>query len=88
MIIGINAFDHDLLTFNFLYEMEYKVVIEKTEHGYSAYVPALPGVLTTGETLEEVKSQIEEAVMFHLDGANKEGVDIPKPMGLSFDIIH
>lgn len=68
--------------------MEYRVVIEKTESGYSAYVPDLPGVTTTGETLEEVRTQIEEAVMFHLDGLSKEGINIPRPTGFSFDIVH
>src|SRR5689334_17311859 len=34
--------------------MKYAIVIEKAESNYSAYVPDLPGCITTGDTIEEV----------------------------------
>lgn len=38
-------------------------VIERASDGsYSAFVPDLPGCTTSGETVEEVKSQIKDAV--------------------------
>ncbi|MHC5831362.1 MAG: type II toxin-antitoxin system HicB family antitoxin, partial [Nostoc sp.] len=48
--------------------MHYVVVIEKADSNYSAYVPDLPGCVTTGATLEEVKQMIIEAIEFHLEG--------------------
>jgi predicted RNase H-like HicB family nuclease len=47
--------------------MRYAIVIERTNGNYSAYVPDLPGCVTTGATIEEIEQNIREAVAFHLD---------------------
>jgi predicted RNase H-like HicB family nuclease len=59
--------------------MQYLIVIEKTEAGYSAYSPDLPGCVSTGATHEEVEKNMREAVEFHLDGLNLEGLEVPQP---------
>jgi len=59
--------------------MRYAIVIEKAESNYSAYVPDLPGCIATGATVEEVESQIREAIEFHLEGMRADGVAIPTP---------
>ena len=59
--------------------MRYAIVIEKAESNYSAYVPDLPGCVSTGSTVEEVEVQIREAIEFHLDGLREDGVPIPEP---------
>lgn len=63
--------------------MRYAVVIEKAESNYSAYVPDLPGCIATGYTVEEVKKEIAEAISFHLEGMQEEGLPIPLPMSLT-----
>ena len=57
----------------------YAVVIEKTETGFGAYVPDLPGCVSTGHTLEERERNIGEAIKFHLDGMREDGDPIPEP---------
>jgi predicted RNase H-like HicB family nuclease len=59
--------------------MRYGVVIEKGERNYSAYVPDLPGCVSVGDTLDEVKAEIREAIEFHLEGMREDGLPIPKP---------
>ena len=59
--------------------MRYAIVIEKAEGNYSAYVPDLPGCITTGATVQEVESQIREAIEFHLEGLREDGLPIPAP---------
>ena len=59
--------------------MRYAVVIEKGERNFSAYVPDLPGCVSVGDSLEEVKAKIREAIEFHLEGMREDGVPIPKP---------
>ncbi len=59
--------------------MRYAVVIEKAQGNYSAYVPDLPGCVSTGVTLEEVEQMIREAIEFHLEGLREEGLPIPEP---------
>jgi predicted RNase H-like HicB family nuclease len=59
--------------------VKYVVIYEKSRTGWAAYVPDLPGVVTTGPTREEVRSLIQEAVRFHLDGLREDKLPIPEP---------
>jgi len=59
--------------------MRYAVVIERGERNYSAYVPDLPGCVSVGETMDEVKSEIREAIEFHLAGLREDSLPIPNP---------
>jgi len=58
--------------------MRYAVVIEKGERNYSAYIPDLPGCVSVGDTLKEVKAEIREAIEFHLEGVREDGLPIPR----------
>jgi len=58
--------------------MNYVVVYEKSATGWSAYVPDLPGVVTTGHTKDGAKN-IREAIEFHLDGLREDNLPIPEP---------
>ena len=57
--------------------MRYAILIEKGETSYGAYVPDLPGCVAVGETLEEVRALIKEAIEFHLEGMREGGEPIP-----------
>jgi predicted RNase H-like HicB family nuclease len=59
--------------------MRYAIVIEKAENNYAAYVPDLPGCITTGGTIEEAEELIREAIEFHLRGLREDGLPIPEP---------
>lgn len=59
--------------------MRYAIVIEKGSDNYSAYVPDLPGCVTTGSTVDEVEANIKEAVSFHIEGLTEDGLPIPDP---------
>ena len=63
--------------------MNYLIVIEKSDTGYSAYSPDLPGCVSTGTTLEETEQNMQEAIKFHIDGLKEEGYDIPQPTSSS-----
>jgi predicted RNase H-like HicB family nuclease len=57
---------------------KYLVVIEKAEDGsYSAYLPDVPGCVSCGDTIEEVKAMIREALSFHLEGMKRSGFPLP-----------
>ncbi|KJV05325.1 type II toxin-antitoxin system HicB family antitoxin [Methylocucumis oryzae] len=62
--------------------MRYAIIIEQAEGNYSAYVPDLPGCITTGASLEEIERNIREAIEFHLDGLREDGLPIPIPSTL------
>jgi predicted RNase H-like HicB family nuclease len=63
--------------------MRYAVVIEKGERNFSAYVLDLPGSVSVGDTLEEVKAEIRKAFEFHLEGMREDGSPIPTPSTLA-----
>ena len=58
---------------------KYLIIVEKTETGYSAYSPDVPGCASTGKTKEEVERNIQEAIQFHLQGLQEEGYPVPEP---------
>lgn len=55
----------------------YLIIIEQGSHSYSAYVPDLPGCIATGKTVEEVKSNMREAIRMHLQGMIEDQESIP-----------
>jgi predicted RNase H-like HicB family nuclease len=57
----------------------YTVLFEQTSTGYSAHVPDLPGCIAAGETLDETRRLIREAIEFHLEGMRLHGEPIPQP---------
>jgi predicted RNase H-like HicB family nuclease len=62
------------------------VVLEKTENGYSAYLPDLPGCISTGETISDVRNNIKDAVDFHLEGIQIENLPVPEKFDRQFDL--
>lgn len=59
--------------------MQYGVNIEQSATGFGAYVPDLPGCVAVGETEEEVRQLIREAIEFHIDGLEEDGQPVPSP---------
>ncbi len=59
--------------------MEYVVIFENGETNYGAYVPDLPGCAVVGETMEEVRRLIAEAIDFHIEGLQESGYEVPQP---------
>lgn len=55
----------------------FTVVIEPDEPGFHAYVPALPGCHTFGDTVEEVRTNIAEAIELHIESMVKDGEPVP-----------
>jgi len=54
------------------------IVIEKSKDGYGVYSPDLPGCVAVGGTREETEEKMYEAINFHIEGLQEDGVPIPK----------
>jgi len=59
--------------------MTYTVIYEKGPTSWGAYVPDLPGVISVGDSREEVERLIQEAIEFQIEGMREEGLAIPPP---------
>lgn len=57
--------------------VRYVIIFEKTETGYSAYVPDLPGCIATGKTKNMTEKNILDAIQFHLEGLKEDRIKIP-----------
>ena len=60
-------------------KLTYAVVFEQTPNNYCAYIPELPGCVSTGRTWEEMQRMIREAIEFHIEGMHDGGEPIPQP---------
>ena len=57
----------------------YAVVFEYEPGNLSAYVPDLPGCVGVGDTLEEIRGLMKEAITFHIDIMREYGETVPEP---------
>jgi antitoxin HicB len=61
-----------------LAEHGYRVIYEPlTEGGFQVIVPALPGIVTYGRTVEEAREMAHDAIACHLQGLLKDNEEIP-----------
>jgi len=65
-----------------LTEYRYTVVFEPAEEGgYVVTVPALPGLVTEGDTLEEARAMAKDAIRGYLETLRKHDEEIPLEQG-------
>ncbi len=60
----------------------YAIVLERTPTGWSAYVPDLDGCIAAGDTQEETRQLIQEAIEIHLRSMREDGDSIPEPTSI------
>lgn len=60
-------------------EYGYRVIYEPlAEGGYQVIVPALPGIVTYGRTLEEAREMAQDAIACHVQGLLKDNEEVPE----------
>jgi predicted RNase H-like HicB family nuclease len=57
----------------------YAVVFEAALNNFPAYVPGIPGYVSTGRTREEIELHIREAIAFQIKGLRLIGEPVPEP---------
>lgn len=62
--------------------LTYRTIIEKDGKYYHGYVPALPGCHTQGDTIEETRKNLREAIEGILLVMKKYGEPIPTDDGV------
>jgi predicted RNase H-like HicB family nuclease len=66
--------------------VKYAVLFEQAGSNWAAYVPDLPGCMTTGKTLEETEINIREAIEGHLRTLRDFGDPIPQPTSVAKEV--
>ncbi len=58
-------------------KLKYVVVFQRMPNNYCAYLPDLPGCVTTGKTWEHVQEMVREAVTGHIEVMLEYGDPLP-----------
>ena len=65
---------------------EYAVIYEAGPNNWSAYVPDLPGCISTGKTRVDIERNIREAIELHIEGMLADGEPVPEPSSIAGNI--
>lgn len=58
----------------------YLIIIEGDgSTNYSAYCPDLPGVVATGDSIDECTVEMRDAITFHIEGLHEANLPVPPP---------
>jgi predicted RNase H-like HicB family nuclease len=57
--------------------MRFAAVFERTSTGWSAYAPDLPGLGVAGDTIDETRQLLREAIEMHIEDLHATGQPIP-----------
>jgi len=67
-------------------EYRFTVLYEPAEEGgYVVTCPALPGLVTEGETLDEAREMARDAIRAYVESLKKDGLPIPVDKKLILD---
>ena len=64
---------------------KYLIIYERSNGGYGAYAPDLPGCIATGKTLDQTRLRMKKAIEMRLAAMREDGDKIPKPS--RFDLV-
>lgn len=65
--------------------LKYDVVFEEqSKGGYTTLVPSLPGCISEGDTFEEAKKNISDAIKLYLEDMEADGEETPEDKGSVF----
>lgn len=65
----------------------FTVVFDRGPDGHTVTVPALPGLVTCGRTLEEARRMAGDAIRCHVESLRKDGEPVPTELGVAVETI-
>jgi antitoxin HicB len=70
----------------------YTIILQpdQEEGGYTVTVPALPGCITQGDTMDEAIAMAKDAIRLHIEALQAEGQPVPQedepPQAITIDV--
>lgn len=62
--------------------MNYSIIIEQAQGNYSAYCPDFPGTAGVGDTVEEARNSVIEAVQIQIEEMAEDNLAVPQPKAI------
>lgn len=56
------------------------VIIEKADNNYSAYIDGIDGIITTGNTIDEIKKNMVEAIELYVETCKELELECPEEL--------
>jgi predicted RNase H-like HicB family nuclease len=63
----------------------YQGAVVAGQSGFGVTFPDVPGVISAGDTMEELVRMAHEALQFHIEGLVEDGENIPEPTEFDLD---
>lgn len=67
--------------------LKYNIVLTKNGGGYTVTVPALPGCVSQGKTVEEAMVHIKEAIELYLEILDEDGQKAPADVTIISSVV-
>ncbi|MBP5398469.1 MAG: type II toxin-antitoxin system HicB family antitoxin [Bacteroidales bacterium] len=64
-----------------------KAVIEYSGRNFAAYIENLRNVISVGDTIDETKKNLKDAVDFYIESSKLDGDEIPEELKGEYDIL-
>lgn len=62
-----------------------KIVIERAEHNYSAFIDGIDGIIATGNSVDEIKKNMAEAIHVFVEECQELNCEIPEELNEEYD---
>lgn len=62
-----------------------KIIIERADNNYSAYIDGIDGIIATGQTVGEIKTNMIEAINAFIEECKELGCEIPEELQVDYD---
>lgn len=63
-----------------------RIIIERAENNYSAYIDGIDGIIATGKTVDEIKKNMITAIDAFIEECNELGCEIPEELQGDFEL--
>lgn len=64
-----------------------KVIIERANNNYSAYLDGIDGIVTTGSSVDEIKSKMYEAINAFVEECKEFGCGVPEELQGEYELV-
>ena len=63
-----------------------KAIIETAENNYSAFIEGVDGIVATGSTIEEIKTNLIDALDVFVETSREMGLEVPEKLKGDYEI--
>ncbi len=63
-----------------------RIIIERAENNYSAYIDGIDGIIATGQTVDEIKTNMIEAINAFVEECKDLGCEVPKELQGDYEL--